>query len=856
MHINKFLFFLLLLLCSALFLPLKAQTDIAFSFVLNDSASTSAGVFTKDGVLVRTLWSGKKYNAGIHAASWDGMDDEGVLATGTGYLVKVLSNNVKYTWEGVIGNTSDTSSGPTVQRFFERMYGMAISGTSAYFSTGYNEGSPSQAKFLTSNPQVKVPVLPSSGTGQSTLFITTDGINVYYGGSDAFSPNNSKWFVYGTRTADDMESIFSTGTSLTATIGRTYLSAIDIITDPAAVISGMAVQKTGSYLFVSHNNLNTIDVLDKNTGALVQKISITAPQGLTVDNDNNLWVIYTLNGNMVVNKFPVHTDGTVGTAVLALAGLNDPLAMAVSPDGNTIVVADAGNSQQLKAFDNASGNASWVLGQQGGYLSDPAVTNDKFYFSDVSGGIHGSFIAFQPDGSFWTGDTGNYRTLHFSANRTYLDRMMYLRHNYSVAVDPNNPSRVFAEYLEFKVDYAKPLAPDNGSWTLVRNWRGAVPANYYQDFIVNIFKFVTTFSNNRTYGILQNLTTTNFDLVELPPAGPVRFTGFTTDATIQIMPDGSIARYAIAGLGRPAYWQKFPLKGYDASNNPQWSIGAGDTLATTPVITGADPVDWGTRQMTGGVTSSGIVISFDKDLIQNGHGYGYHLGGIRAGDNKWLWRTAKSTTVSYTGPFPADGGFDVGNSVQYPGGIAVVIDKNIFWGYHGEFWKGSQVNKWNQVYDDGLFIGQFGITGPEIAGQEAPAMMAGNVFSANIIKDANGNAYLYHNDESHHSAIHRWKITGLGTIQEQTIPLVSLPANQLVWIYPNPVQSILNVLHPAIAGGSLEIISADGKRLKTMSAEAGSGSTTIDTRFLGQGTYFLTYKNASSQATLQFVKEY
>jgi hypothetical protein len=450
--------------------------------------------------------------------------------------------------------------------------------------------------------------------------------------------------------------------------------------------------------------------------------------------------------------------------------------MAVSPDGNTLVVADAGNSQQLKAFDNATGAPSWTFGQQGGYLSNPAVANDKFYFSDVSGSIHESFIAFQPDGSFWVGDIGNYRTLHFSAARNYLDQLMFLRHNYSIAVDANNASRVFAEYLEFKIDYTKPLAPKNGSWTLVKNWRASVPANYYQDFIVNIFKYVTTLSNGRTYGLLQNLTTSNWEVVELPASGPLRFTGISTNSAVQILPDGSLARYAIAGLGRPAYWQKYPLKGFDANNNPQWNIGgAGDTLATTPIVTGADPVDWGTYPMAGGLTSSNIVVSFDKDVIQNGHGYGYHLGGIKAGTNKWLWRTAKSTTPSYQGPFPADGSFDVGNTVQYPGGVALASDRNIFWNYHGEFWKNSQVNKWNQVYDDGLFIGQFGVTGPEVSGQIAAPMMAGNVFSANIVKDANGDLYLYHNDESHHSALHRWKITGLNTIQEQTIPVTVTP---------------------------------------------------------------------------------
>src|SRR5882757_10379238 len=269
---RAFLLFFYLLIFFTVAEPLQSQVNLPFVFSLPANASTSAGVFSKSGSLLKTLWRGVSYTAGSHAATWDGTLDDGTLAPPASYDIRVLSNNVQYHWDGVIGNTSDAVSGPTVQRFFERMYGMAIAGSSAYFSTGYNEGSPSQAKFLTSNPQVKVDVLPSSGTGQSTLFLTTDGTNVYYGGSDAFSPNNSNWFVYATRTGDDTETKFANGSSVACTIGRTYPWAIDIISDPNATVSGMAVQRTGRFLFVSHKKLNELHVLDKTTGALVKKI--------------------------------------------------------------------------------------------------------------------------------------------------------------------------------------------------------------------------------------------------------------------------------------------------------------------------------------------------------------------------------------------------------------------------------------------------------------------------------------------------------------------------------------------------------------------------------------------------------
>lgn len=165
------------------------------------------------------------------------------------------------------------------------------------------------------------------------------------------------------------------------------------------------------------------------------------------------------------------------------------------------------------------------------------------------------------------------------------------------------------------------------------------------------------------------------------------------------------------------------------------------------------------------LTSSGITVAFDS-----GGSDTYTLGGIK--NNKWLWKTAQVTHANYQGDFPSNGWFDIGNGdIPYRGNITRVMDRNIFWGYNGEFWKNSETNKFNHVYDNGLFVGQFGTTGPE-SGGVGGAMMAGNSFSPALVK-VGSDYYLYHNDESFHGAVHRWKISGLNTIQEQTIPLTS-----------------------------------------------------------------------------------
>jgi hypothetical protein len=151
---------------------------------------------------------------------------------------------------------------------------------------------------------------------------------------------------------------------------------------------------------------------------------------------------------------------------------------------------------------------------------------------------------------------------------------------------------------------------------------------------------------------------------------------------------------------------------------------------------------------------------------------GYHLAGMQIGsNNNYLFQTEKSTHKNYSGDYPPAGYFDCGNTVNdYAGGSVNIIDRNIVTSYHGEFWKNGQTNKFNHYYDNGLAIGQFGITSAEMSGP-AFAMMAGNALTPVIVKDASGDLYLYHGDESHHAAFHRWKITGLNTIAEQVISI-------------------------------------------------------------------------------------
>src|SRR5690606_37256841 len=234
--------------------------------------------------------------------------------------------------------------------------------------------------------------------------------------------------------------------------------------------------------------------------------------------------------------------------------------------------------------------------------------------------------------------------------------------------------------------------------------------------------------------------------------------------------DGSLRRIVTSrNLGDSGHFETQRLLGFTNNFNPIWA--APVKTAYLPTITTSDPAFSHVAQ--GPVTSTGYNIVFNAEKDNTG----YHLAAVKTGTKGYIWKTSKATFRNYTGPHPTDGAFDIGNNVEYPGGDVYTVDRNIFWNHHGEFWKNSQTNYWNHFLDNGLMVGQFGINNleGEATSKEAYAMGAGNVFSSTFVKVGN-DFYLYHNDESVHGGVHRWKVTGLNTIAEQNISIAMTPA--------------------------------------------------------------------------------
>lgn len=841
-------------------LPVFAAT-LPFTFTMDEDATTSAGIYTADGTLVRTLWRKVAYNKGLHSVIWDGLTDEQTPAAPGSYAVRVLSHHLDYIWQGAIGNTSTALAGPTVHRGFRAIRDLTISTTNAFYITGYVEGDYDFRHFLTNDIQRvndrwcwyldrrNDKVVSQAGNIFSPEWVATDtdGTWVYFASPDSTNPTNrvdhaDPGFVVASDVATRQSVSFTHGKPVENGPANFPPFANGIKVGSMKGLSGIAVEKNGSTLAISVRPESKIYLVHKRTGAAIRSISVPSPGPMSFSPNGDLWVI---SGRTLRKIVSVATAPVVSIMV---NNLQEPLDLAVDPNGSQVLVVDAGASQQVKAFTR-TGSLAWTFGQEGGYSSNgPLVTQDKFLFLDSGGSPRGS-VAFASDGSFWLSDAGNRRLIHYKADRTYIEEIMFQNASYSTSVDANNPTRVFSDFLEFSVDYAKPLAQ---GWKLVKNWGANLPKAYY-DLACGI-RQVTTLSNGRTYGAVGKDGLNGSEIVELTSHG-TRLTNILLNETSgapgsfeTLTLNGSVRRGNVFVNGEelpPDAQTRFdekPLLGFDAENNPLW--GKYKNLASAPV-TNKDPAirccSFGNPRMP--ETSSGILISFDPTKNN-----GWHLGGVRRGGTNWLWKASPAVTSNV--PLDGLGSFGIGDGVNYPGNSVFTSGKNVIFGYHGEFWNNTQACQFMHFYDNGLFVGQFGETGQGHESFEGVvAGRAGNsAFS--YVTEVKGKVYLWANDESQHGP-QRWLLEGTQTIREatatgtlgQTEPLLvpaainSFPTG----IIAKPGDSRVSLIWNPVAEAkyyNIKIANSRGGIARLIAGEVATPGMTVNDLTNGQTYYF------------------
>lgn len=725
------------------------------TYTLDQSYKTSAGVYDDNGNLLRTLWSNVTQEAGTYTEStfdWDGLNDDGENVESIATHFKVVANNITATWEGVIGNTSDSFTGTTVHRHFLPFHDILIYDGDIYFTKDYTEAWGSVSKADLSTPNSRIDIMPGQTVQQTTNRIATDGVRLYMAGVKSFSPTITYVQAATFANLGDFNQYLSFQ-GATETIFGTTFKVTDVVTDSEeGRVTGLAVQTSGNWLIVARENTNSVHIVHKTTGVLAQTLTYTAPKLCKVDSSDNLWMVV----NEVVTKYTINSGtGALTDSGFSISGFNTVMGLTLNADGSLISIADidSNGDHRVKEYSTITGSLVSTFGRTENYAENPTVYNDKFLFKSESQADDQYIgMAYESDGSIWITDKGNDRALHFNSSKIYQNQIMYIPAFYSTSIDPNDVNRAFANFKEFEIDYSLTLQAGNGNnaWTYKNNWS--------ESDVYNI-NDITTLSNSRTYGI-TSLGGGTYEFVELVDGVGLRKTGvtFTQWDFASLKKDGSVHRVDNISTSGTQTLHKRQITGFDGSNNP---ILASETVFTSFTIANNERAA-GWAVSAGEITDNGIYALFNGSQQT-----GFHLMGIKASESNFKFKTSHGVVYDAEDPFPANGEYDLRAGVEYGGNKAIAIEDYIIWGYNGEFWENGQTNKYNMYDDSGLFLKQFGETSQAGLGL-AISGMAGNAFDSQVIKYG-GDLYFYHNDESYHAGLHRWKISNLSSKQEFNI---------------------------------------------------------------------------------------
>jgi hypothetical protein len=395
----------------------EAATAMNFSFDLAQPRSTSAGIFAADGRLLRTLWRGERLAAGRHARSWDLRLDDGSAAPSSEVTVRVIHHDVKYHWQGAVGNSS-ARAGSLPFRSFMPPASLAADGVQLHIALGYNEAQSSVTGLRTDDPQ-----RPASAVQQKDPFVgvglvASDGVALYMAQTGGL---NKAGFLFARRLADGQPLVFAQGQPLCLNRwagsdrcypDQTYPSVLGSRPESEALPTGLAVQRNGPLLAVAYAAEQQVRVFDKHSGAmLVQWPAPLARDGrnqLAMGADGDLWLL-------AEGRALRYTDiGRQARQVAAIEGLEKPLALATDPvDAHRVWVAEGGGAQQLRRFGRG-GAVERVLGQRAGLAATAEVSNERLCFSGP-GAREQTALAVDGADQLWVVDTCNNRLQRFAA---------------------------------------------------------------------------------------------------------------------------------------------------------------------------------------------------------------------------------------------------------------------------------------------------------------------------------------------------------------------------------------------------------------------------------------------------------
>jgi hypothetical protein len=731
----------------------RAPSDeIAFRFTLPESKVTSAAVYDSRGTKIRDLWGGRRLAAGTYNEVWDGKDEDGVQMPTGNYTIKLLHHNLRFEYTNLFNaGIQPTGVGSYFQ--FGQPRSVRAGGNNLVWFCDYNEGGTATFKSNTQKPLAfELNLAPAS-----SQWTTLDGsLDADYG--YVAVKRNSYWstrpqdtylmkFNVRTNAQVPFSGLVSDGLNLGSGIGPgganysgyAVSCGVNVNTsDRTFEIAKVTVMHIGNVVAVAQPNANRVLFFNKTTG-LTARAPLSVPKPTAI-----CWTRNEANLIVVSNGSVLKSYRDVGSALLPMASLdqrNYIVDVASDPVSGNVAVAFASPVQQVVAFEPTQLRERWRLGKLGGYASTAVVAPDRFHFTKFA---NGGSLSFQPDGKLWVYDRALYRMQRFTRPNlgATVDQTMHIADHYVFAADPNDGSRLSANYfLGYRRDWSKKNLPGfggQGAWLLDRFW-GYRYVDAYDvpglGGIQQMFSYA-----GRLYGWLR--------YEQLPKLVELTSTGVREIAVLNksFGLDGNMDRYSRPTVG---VITREPFQGVNGSGNPIW--GAPQTYATYNANSTVDPIPTPGQGTTEYPVVDGKVITAYHMLDTNPARY--HVGALNP-DGSWAWRHGRPQEESV--PFPKNGRTTTIGNIYAIQGVWAKDDFAVL-SWNGEFYDAGQAGK-HLIYNrEGMYVDQVGHSSvnSSISLSYPAAGTNGNAVRAALLHEGGKYRYL-HSTESQTSGILEW----------------------------------------------------------------------------------------------------
>lgn len=770
-------------------------------------------------------WEADK-TSGTYAIYWDGLTDKGAdVIAGGDWEAEIVTNKIAFDWTTAL-NSSAINHGSTLYHSYSGASGAVAVDSKIVLIDLYNEAASRVAFYCSQSAlQAKTNILgfgtPNSRNVNSTnsvlQYVTYDANYIYFGGSNGPGSGLGN-IIHAVKRSDLTEVTFTSGVIVDEITARYYASVIGD-RDDTHILTGLCA--ANGFLYAAYAGQNKIDCMDC-TSATTPSGAIVSTRSTTVDNCREIdWdsgksriiglrTFSTDTEALFVMGINVSTGAMSAPAVLGLTvTATGKKTLKVNNNTHVLAILYGSTEQCIHLFDisgtTPTGSVTSKIGVVGGMQSTSTVANDRFIFTDYSGGL--TFALRKPwigvnlaNDQWIIGDVGNERIVYTTDTGTYVDKTQWQPSTYAVGQNANNPYYMTAGGL---------VAEKVSSvWTNTKNYRQFITANYLTQEQYGVFQYIFTLNISgvdRTFATIVDVSTlsggVNWDgvysyqrteIVELTSTG-ITYTGIFINP-IHDNFNGVLQKYSSTEL----IIYRLTSTNWNAGTSPtlkqqiiQFSSGSpvvgSETTACTldPIITNDCLNTTDGVGFLAGVSDDGMAIVFNNSLDAR---FTEHLGGYKISTGDKIFGTYFPTTqwnqdskIGYSGEFPdlrysqrGNGSVNNFQNAKVAGNIIFIHEKQ-------ENFRGKQTAITNFWTSTGRPLTQVGITSQEgDALEESAIRAAGNGVSFHGAFDPNdiSKFILNYGDESRRSAISIEEGSMFNTISSNTAQILTPPNSE------------------------------------------------------------------------------